>query len=171
MKTDLNHSLLDKLTAGGRMNRRSKKLLRDPQNPEASDWFMYVPVAFNEALDIRFEAGGPNSGWTQSGCFAFKQADTLYDTSAAYQRWADALKALNLGIVVKTASAAGMGEATSRYPGSVSFTVMLPDSDRTVLTEAFEWLLTQDGFVSFLMDGPTGDFEAAPQEAQTQRRS
>lgn len=153
------------------MNRRSKKLLRDPKNPDASDWFMYVPAAFNEALDIRFEASGPNEGWTQSGCFAFKQSDTLYDTPAAYQRWADALKVLNLGIVVRTASAAGVGEANSRYPGSVAFVVMLPDSDRTVLTEAFEWRLTQDQFVRFLMDGPTGDFEAALKEAQTQRLS
>jgi hypothetical protein len=171
MKTDSSHSLLDKLTTGGRMNRRSKKLLRDPKNPDASDWFMYVPAAFNEALDIKFEASGPNEGWTQSGCFAFKQADTLYDTPVAYQRWSDALKVLNLGIVVRTASSAGAGEAGNRYAGSVSFKVMLPDANRTTLTEAFEWRLTQDEFVRFLIDGPSGNFEAALKQAQAERIS
>jgi hypothetical protein len=171
MKTDSTQALLEKLTSGGRMNRRSKKLLRDPKNPDSEEWFMHVPAAFNEALDIKFESSGPNEGWTQSGRFAFKQADTLYDTSSAYQRWSEALKMLNLAIVVKNASAAGVGEANSRYPGSVSFTVMLPDSGRTMLAEAFDWRLTQDEFVRFLINGPSGEFDAALQNAQTQNRS
>lgn len=169
MKNDSYYVLLNKLTSGGRMNRRSTKLLRDPNNPGAAGWFMYVPAVFNEALDIRFETSGPNEGWTQSGCFAFKQSDTLYDTEVAYQNWGDALKVLNLAIVVRMASSAGMGEANSRYPGSVSFTVMLPDSHRKVLVESFEWQLTQDEFVRFLIEGPTGDFKIALQKAEGNR--
>lgn len=166
METESTHSLLDKLTAGGRMNRRSKNLLRDPNTPSASDWFMYVPVAFNEALDIRFETSGPNEGWTQSGCFSFKQSDTIYDSSSAYQCWSEALKAINLGVKVKMASPAGTGEGNNRYRGFVLFVVMMPDSERTMLVDKFEWQLTQDDFVRFLINGPSGDLEAAIKKAQ-----
>ena len=158
--------LLDDLTSSGRMARRSKQLLRDAKAPSTAGWYMYVPTAFNDALDIKFEASGPNQGWTQSGCFSFKQADTLYDTDKAYSKWSEALQQIGMSIVVTNASASGVGDGKTRYPGSVSFQVLLPTSDRTKLIETFEWRMSQDGFVQFLIEGPSGDFEVALSQAR-----
>lgn len=119
---------------------------------------MYVPSCFNEALDIKYNCGAPNSGWTQSGCFAFKSADTIYDTRDAYSVWGDAIRSIKIAVVVRSASPAGVGDDGARYQGQVCFTVLLPSRDRSTLEERFEHTLTQDEFIEFLIAGPTGEF-------------
>jgi ribosomal protein S11 len=164
--TNSSIELLAELTSSARMNRRSKHLLRDAKDPSNAGWYMHVPTAFNDALDIKFESSGPNMGWTQSGCFAFKQADTLYDTEKAYQKWAEALKEIGMSLVITTASASGVGDGKTRYAGSVTFQVLLPTVNRTRLVEVFDWTMSQDAFVRFLIEGPSGDFEMALAQAR-----
>jgi hypothetical protein len=149
------------------MGRRTNLLLRDAKDASSAGWYMHVPLSFNDALDIKFESSGPNEGWTQSGCFAFKQADTLYDTDKAYQRWSDALPEIGMAVVITAASAAGMGAGKTRYSGAISFQVRLPTIDRTRLIEAFDWRMSQDDFVRFLIAGPSGDFELALAKARS----
>lgn len=166
MHTISSIELFTKLTTSGRVTRRSKELLRDAKKVSNTGWYMHVPAAFNDALDIKFESSGPNKGWTQAGCFAFKQSDTLYDTEMAYQKWSDALKEIGMAVVVTAASPAGIGDGNSRHSGIVAFQVLLPAADRSQLREAFDWRLTQDEFVRFLIEGPSGDFERALAEAR-----
>lgn len=146
--------LLGQLTSGGRVTRRSRELLRPAEGTDQGDWFMFVPACFNEALDIKFNCGEPNPGWTQAGCFAFKTSDVIYDSAKAHQVWSEALHSINLAIVVRSGTPAGIGEDGVRYAGSVRFAVMLPTSDRKKLVEHFEHQLTQDEFVRLLINGP-----------------
>jgi hypothetical protein len=151
-------ALLSQLTASGRMNRRSRVLLKEPELESPEFWFMRVPSAFNEALDIKQNCGAPNPGWTQSGAFAFKSGDRLYDCSEAYSSWGEALKVMKLGIFIHSASSAGLGDDGSRYGGAVQFTALTPDDACSRMVERFEHSMTQDEFVKMIVEGPTGDF-------------
>ena len=146
--------------------KRLKDLLKDPESDHDDNWYMAVPPCFNDALDIKWNCGAPNSGWTQSGCFAFKSADTLYDTPRAYKVWSEALKHLNLCVQIETASSAGQGEGGTRYPGSVTLSFFTPDVARTKIVKRGTHFMTQNGFVRFLIAGPDEDFKAKIEEAQ-----
>ena len=155
---DLALSLLKTLTVSGRVVRRKRKLLRPPTGEPPREWFMCVPAVFNGALDIKFEKIGPNKGWSQAGCFAFKEADTIYDAKDAYGLWSEALKKISIVVTVTRAFAAGQGQDNKRFSGRVEFAVFMPDKKDERLESVLKWELTQDDFVHFLIAGPTGDF-------------
>ena len=120
---------------------------------------MCVPQFFNDALDIKQTERVKNKKktlvWTQGSSFSFKIGDTLYDTPNAYRVWSEALKSINLCIQVKTTSSAGSTEGDSgRFPGSVTFTILTPNKDRSKIVERGEHIMTQDDFVRFLISGP-----------------
>lgn len=138
---------------------RSLELLKDPSETHDKSWFMCVPSAFNDALDIkqteRTEGGKKVTRWTQGSLFCFKPGDVLYDTPLAYGTWSEALKHINICIQVKDAAGVGLSEnAKSRSAGSVSFTLFKPDKRRTELLACGDHVLTQDEFVRFLIAGP-----------------
>lgn len=181
-------AILSDLTSSSRVTRRSKSLLKDPKTGSPEFWFMHVPVSFNDALDIKYESSGPNQGWTQAGCFSFKKSDTLYDTDKAYQTWSEALQAIGMSIVVTAASPAGVGEAETengviktdakgkpmpkpRFSGSVDFRVLLPSIDRSKLEDICEWKMTQDDFVKFIIQGPSGEFKNLLETEGSKRKS
>jgi len=142
------------------MNRRSRVLLKDPDGTSPKSWFMCVPPAFNEALDLKQNCGAPNPGWTGSGAFAFKSGDRLYNCPEAYSSWGEALRVMKLGLFVQSASSAGMGEDGSRYGGAVQFTILTPDDANSRLVERFDYSMTQDEFIRMIIEGPTGNFSA-----------
>lgn len=156
---------LEKIEKQGR-GKRLKGLLKDPESDRDDNWYMAVPPCFNDALDIKWNWGASNSGWTQSGCFAFKTADMLYDTARAYEAWSEALKHLNFCVEIETASSAGQGDGGTRYPGSVTFAFFTPTADRTKIVKRGTHSMTQDDFVRFLIAGPDEDFKAKIEKAQ-----
>jgi len=137
---------------------RLRELLKQPDVKYPKEWSFCVPPCFNEALDIqqteRVIDGKKTLCWTQGTFFSFKQGDTLYDTPKAYEVWSDALKHINTGLSVKAATNAGASEdGKSRFTGSVTFTILKPDKQRTKLVKQKERTISQDDFVEFLIIG------------------
>ena len=98
--------------------------------------------------------------WTQGSSFSFKAGDTLYDTVEAYQVWPKALKTITICVQVKMASSAGPSEGgTGRCSGSVTFTILTPNGDRSKIFERDEHTMSQDEFVRFLIAGPPDDLK------------
>lgn len=143
-----------------RGRKRLKTLLKNPESDHDENWYMAVPPCFNDALDIKWNYGIPNSGWTQSGCFSFKDADTIYDSTRAYGEWSEALKHTNFYIQIKTGIPAGQAEGGTRFPGSVILEFYTPDANRTKIVKRGKHSMTQDDFVRFLISGPDKDFKA-----------
>lgn len=135
-------------------NKRQQSLLKNPLNDWETGWFMEVPPAFNSALDIKINSGTINQGWTQSGCFAFKDGDVLYDVPPHYRKWADSLQHVRVGVQIKTALAAGQGDDGKRFPGSVIFNYFVHDGNGTQVEIRGSATMTQDEFVRFLIIGP-----------------
>ena len=74
----------------------------------ALGWKMAVPEAFKEALDIKltpriFEKK-KEMLWTQGRLYNFREGDTIYDTSQAYEEWSEALKHLKISIQIQSSS-------------------------------------------------------------------
>mgnify|MGYP001386779578 CR=1 FL=1 len=141
---------------------RLTQTLKAPTTDHEDDWSMSLPPAFNDALDIkqteRVEGGNKVTRWTQGSLFSFKPGDTIYDTPKAYGIWSEALKHLNLCVQVKDATSVSAGEANQgRTAGSVTFTILTPDNDRSQLVARGDHTLTQDDFVRFLIAGPDNE--------------
>lgn len=153
--------ILDGLTGQTRSGNRSRDLLKDPAARHDPEWYMAVPPCFNDALDIKVNCGAGNPGWTQSGCFAFKAADVLYDCPEAYsEQWSEALRHIGLSLQIDSASSAGQGDGSGRFPGSVTFTFFTPDAGRTMIVPRGKHTMTQDAFVRFLIAGPDDELRA-----------
>ena len=118
---------------------------------------MHVPICFNAALDIiltdRFKNKIKYQAWTQGSLFSFKEGDTLYDTPDAYKPWNEALKNIKVCIKINKAADVIIFENEKRFPGSVTFTVYIPNENRTKIIERSQHTLTQDQFVEFLITG------------------
>lgn len=162
--------LLENLTAN-HLSKRSEALLRphdikkpygDAEIQKAAarqEWFLFVPKAFNAALDIaqtsRTENKTKKLAWTQGNGFAFKAWDVLYDTPEANQVWSQALQKISLALQIKEASEAFQPKEKDRprYPGRVTFAVFSPNPERTQLIKKGTLSMTQDDFIRFLIDG------------------
>lgn len=156
----LSHIIRDKPTRENRMT----ELLKDPSAETAEGWYMCVPSCFNDALDIkqteRVDGKKKALVWTQGSSFFFKPGDVLYDTSDAYTIWNKALTSIGICVQIKAGSSAGSTEgATGRSSGSITFSVLLPMPDKSKLIEHAEHTMTQDDFVRFLIEGPTGELQ------------
>jgi hypothetical protein len=145
--------------------KRLTELLKDTESKDATDWYMYVPHCFNNALDIRLtarkEMGKETLVWTQGSAFSFKQGDTLYDTPKGYSVWNESLKHISLCVTVIEASDSipekrktKNSEATPRCPGSLTIQALVPNSEKTELVKMDDIEMTQDEFVAFLVEGP-----------------
>lgn len=93
----------------GAANERSLVPIANFPDGFASGWFMAVPKAFSEALDIRQDnrvyGGVRTPVLTQGRLFSFKAGDTLYDSRAAYTLpWKEALKQTRLCIRIESAT-------------------------------------------------------------------
>ena len=138
--------------------KRSLDLLKPPDAQYSGGWFASVPSCFNEALDIqqtvRKVDGKKILCWTQGAFFSFKQGDIIYDTPHAYEQWSQALTQIGVGIFVREAADVSLSEdGKSRFPGSVTFSILKPNRQRTKLVEHEQRTLTQDEFVRFLITG------------------
>lgn len=156
--------ILGKLEASSKTReRRLTTLIRSPDEADG-DWFMHVPVSFNNALDIRRteRVGSLESVWTQGGNFSFAIGDTIYDTPRAYERWADALQHIGYCITVSQATAVSPPTVTTpRHSGYVGFNLSAPDASKTALTAIRAYAMTQDEFVRFLITGPPVELQLA----------
>jgi len=142
----------------GSREKRLTELLRDPESDQGGGWFMYVPRCFNDALDIRQRPrvidGRTTTVWTQGSTLAFKPGDLIYDTERAYGEWSEALRHVGVAVQVKSATDAVASQpGVDRAPGSVTFDVLLPSADRSMLVSSGCLTLTQDGFVRMLITG------------------
>jgi len=139
---------------------RSTELLREPSADSTDGWYMCVPSCFNSALDIKQTERKKAIVWTQGSAFAFTRGDTLYDTAEAYKVWSAAMKKISLCIQVKDATSSGFAEAKSaRFPGSVTFSILVPSKDRTKIVERGDHTMSQDDFVRFLIVGPSRELK------------
>jgi hypothetical protein len=138
--------------------RRLTTLLRDPVELFTEDWFMCVPQAFNDALDIRLTeriiAKTKKLVWTQGSVFSFSRGDTLYDTKKAYEEWSTALQHINIRIQVERAMPSNVYDDGKRFSGTVTLEVSTPNSCRTNFQKRGSITMTQDDFVEFLIFGP-----------------
>ena len=149
------------------------------KNPERNDkdkdeWFIYVPSCFNDCLDIAKTDRRVRTGckvkdkrtgkikdekktkkvWTQGSRFTFHRGCTLYDTPKAYNRWGDAINELKYCISIHSGKSAKPAMDTEkRYDGEVKFSIHSPCSQTMRLEEIGTHTLTQDEFISFLING------------------
>jgi hypothetical protein len=135
-------------------------LLRHPEADKASDWYMHVPPCFNDALDIKqtprvlVPKTKPVATWTQGREFKFKAGDVIYDTPRAYEQWSEALRYIRLCVHVRSATdATSPPPPARRSPGSVTFDVLVPTTDRKQLVRSATHTLTHDAFIRFLICG------------------
>ena len=161
MKTEA-LTTLAKLSSGDdsqdKRDKREKRLRTLLRAPDAADddWFMHVPLALNDALDIRLTAvvGEPRPIWTQGANFSFAPGDTIYDTPLAYQVWSEALQHIRTCLQVSQATSVQPPTGgTPRQPGAVTFSVMAPNEPRTALAHVRTSTVTQDEFVRILISG------------------
>ena len=150
---------------------RLSELLKDPESDHEESWAMCLPTTFNDALDIkrteRIEKGTKITCWTQGSSFSFNNGDTIYDTPDAYQVFGEAIKHINLCVQIQQATSAKPREGSQgRSSGSVAFTILTPNKERTHLVTRCRHTLSQDDFVRFLIAGPDGDLAAKIYKAQ-----
>ncbi len=156
--------------------KRHTELLKNPERAliDNDEWFIYVPSCFNDCLDItktdrRVKTGrkikDKKTGrmrdeteirkvWTQGSRFAFHRGCTLYDTPKAYHRWCDAINQIKYCISVQNGTGAepAMNEK-ERNHGTVEFAILIPSPRNMSLREIGTYTLTQDKFISFLING------------------
>jgi len=147
------------ITGHAGRDKRLSTLLRRHDALDTEDWYMCVPAMFNEALDIqrteRIVDGKSKLMWTQGSGFSFKSGDMLYDLSSAYTEWSKALKTINICIQIDNAVDSGPSEgANARFSGTAEFSVYCPNSDRSKIEKRFDYKMTHDDFVRFLIAGP-----------------
>lgn len=162
MRGDL--ELFDRLVNSetDKRERRSLELLRNPTGDCPPEWAVYLPAAFNAALDIAqtpriVTANGVRRTtweWTQGSAFAFSPGDILYDTRDAYECWSKALTKMRFCFQVeRAASAAPRQKDSPRYPGSVALKISCPDAAKKGLVFVGNAVLSQDEFVRFVLCG------------------
>jgi hypothetical protein len=144
--------------------KRYTELLKEPERTRSNkdDWFIYVPSCFNDCLDItktsrvvkKKKEKKIEKIWTQGSRFAFHRGCILYDTSKAYQKWGNAVEKIKycISIYSGTSAVPAMNEK-ERFSGVVEFSILSPRPLITKLEEIGEFTLTQDEFVSFLING------------------
>lgn len=160
MKNKLENTLdlFQAITSQKGKQKRLEKLLKSPNDESPSDWFMYIPAFFNNALDIRDTERKKDKIsywiWTQGADFSFSVGDTIYDTRDAYKPWEEALKTVKICIQITRAVSASSSEGGFRFPGRLSFDLLIPDKDRSKLEKVGEYEMTQYEFVSLIIFGP-----------------
>jgi len=146
--------------------KRHTELLKEPDRIQSDkdDWFIYVPSCFNDCLDIAktsrvikdetTQEKKIEKIWTQGSRFDFHRGCILYDTSKAYQKWGNAVEKIKycISIYSGTSAVPAMNEK-ERFSGVVEFSILSPRLLTTKLEEIGEFTLTQDEFVSFLING------------------
>lgn len=156
--------------------KRHTECLKNPEriHKEKDEWFIYVPSCFNDCLDIaktdRIVKTGQKKQdketgkmrdekktkkvWTQGSRFAFHRGCTLYDTPKAYHRWDDAINEIKYCVSINSGESAqpAMNEK-GRIPGTVKFSILSPCSPKMSIEEIGTYTLTQDEFISFLING------------------
>jgi hypothetical protein len=148
----------------GPRTKRLPDLIKPPEDNETYNWHMCVPACFNNALDIkqtpRIKDGKECSVWTQGSAFSFKTGDTIYDTPKAYLEWRQALRYISRCISVEDATDAIPAKKNIRQnvviprdPGSVLFSILTPNEQKTGIVKRGSFQLTQDEFVLFLING------------------
>ena len=145
--------------------KRLTELMKDPQKEYTDEWYMSLPICFNEALDIKRTPRKTNGieelVWTQSSRFSFDTGDTIYDTSYAYMdEWLEALKHIKLCVQVNEAINATPADKThERISGMVNFDIFIPNKQKLKLTKIGKYTLSQDEFVRFLISGHCEDLK------------
>ncbi len=157
MNMEHERRLLESLTQGEGILRRTTDLLKAPDADSPNQWHMCVPSCFNAALDIRYSERKKNKKpywvWTQGADFSFAAGDIIYDTPDGYKVWSEALKSIKRCVQISEAKPAGGAEEGDRYSGLVKAKVFRPNEKRSALCLEQELQMTQYDFVSYLIFG------------------
>jgi hypothetical protein len=156
--------------------KRHTECLKNPEriHKDKDEWFIYVPSCFNDCLDIAKTGRVVKTGclvldektqkmkpetkiekvWTQGSRFAFHRGCTLYDTPKAYHRWGDAINEIKYCVSIHSGTNAEPAmNGKERIPGIVEFSILSPSTRTTSLKEIGSFTLTQDEFMSLLING------------------
>jgi len=157
-------SLLESIleTQAKKGERRSEILLKSPKSAGPHTWYMFLPSAFDDIIDIKLTEKKVNKKpvnvWTQGTSFCFTQGHTIYDTPKAYSdEWAESLKHINLCVQVTGGISAIPGKR--RISGHVEFDILKPTSHRDKLVVHGHMSMSQDDFVRFLIGGPSEEMK------------
>ena len=152
--------LLQKLIRQKSREKRDTDHLKNPErsHEDRDEWFIYVPSCFNDCLDIaktdRVVKKKRVKVWTQGSRCAFHRGCTLYDTPKAYHRWGDAIDEIKYCVSIHGGTSAEPAvNEEERIHGKVEFAVLSPSTRTTSLEEIGAFTLTQDEFISFLING------------------
>ena len=148
-------SVFDEVINCERRERRLTQLLRDPEMLD-SEWSMYLPFSFNDALDIRktVRVSAKNPIWTQGANFSFSAGDIIYNIPAGYSVWTEALQKIDRCFkVTKAMPATPPMSNLPRHSGLVAYDVLTPNEDKTALSLVRSCAVTQDEFVRILIVG------------------
>ena len=172
----ITHKFLGKKGRYPTKERRYTEYLKNPErtDKEKDEWFIYVPMCFNDCLDIaktdrRVKTGCQKQDkktgkmreetktkkvWTQGSRFAFHRGCTLYDTPKAYDSWGDAINEIKYCVSIHSGESAesAMNEKP-RKSGKVEFSILSPSFRTMRLKEIGTYTLTQVDFIRFLIKG------------------
>ncbi len=158
-------ALLDALLSSeeSKRFRRTTTLLIDRELESSSlgpeGWAFCVPSCFDDALDLKdtniTEDKVTTKQRTQGRKFHFKAGALIYDTPLAYtQSWGDALA--ELGQMVRVEDSTPANEEEGRYAGTVTFSLLKPNAERSAVERVGQHECSQDDFVRFLITGTVG---------------
>ena len=137
--------------------KRSLELIANFVNGFAEGWGFAVGEFFRDELDIKYTERKEEKKsvwrWTQGRCFSFKEGHTIYDSPKGYSEWSEALREMKIMCKVVKGVPAGYDETQEFHPGSVTFTLSKPNSEKTTIDRIGQYSLSQEEFVNFLKSG------------------
>ncbi len=141
----------------GKRVKRSTETLKPP-NSCSSNWYLHVPAAYNDNLDIKLTERIKNEEkvleWTQGSEFSFKPGYIFYDSPDGYLEWGQAIKKIKVCLQIDDAAdVLPESKKVPRNPGYVRFTVYVPNKNKDNIKMNYQMTLTQDEFVHFLITG------------------
>ena len=120
-------------------------------------WFMAVKECYRNELDIKYTGRKKHKQsffeWTQGPYFSFAEGHMFYDTTKAYKKWGEAIKAIKIACKIVSATPTMLDKNKKLVEGMVVFTIYKPDAKLTSLKAVKDYKLSQTEFVNFLKTG------------------
>ena len=162
-------------TQDHRKEKRSLKLIAEFVDGYAKDWYFAVGECFKDELNIKYTVRVEEiiiekkvkkkevKKWTQGPFYCFAEGHTIYDTSKAYLQWNEALKYIKVICQVLRGTPTYLEEDKKKskkdkkeykiVDGHVTFTLSIPNKDKTGIETIGQYHLIQKDFVEFLKTG------------------
>ena len=136
---------------------RHSNLVANFVNGYADGWYMAVKECYRNELDIKYTERKKHKQsffeWTQGPYFSFAEGHMFYDTTKAYKKWGEAIKAIKIACKIVSATPTMLDKNKKLVEGMVVFTIYKPDAKLTFLKAVKDCKLSQTEFVNFLKTG------------------